>query len=100
MEERVFATALGEIHYWVNPGRGRPMVFLPGLTADHGLFDKQIEAFEGEYPLLVWDAPGHGASRPFRLEFSLWDKAGWLHTIMEQEGLKRPVFVGQSMGLY
>ena len=29
MEERVFATALGEIHYWVNPGRGRPMVFLP-----------------------------------------------------------------------
>lgn len=100
MEERVFATALGEIHYWVNPGRGRPMVFLPGLTADHGLFDKQIEAFEGEYPLLVWDAPGHGASRPFRLEFSLWDKAGWLHTIIEQEGLKRPVFVGQSMGGY
>ena len=48
MEERVFATALGEIHYWVNPGRGRPMVFLPGLTADHRLFDKQIEAFEGE----------------------------------------------------
>ena len=25
MEERVFATALGEIHYWVNPGRGRPI---------------------------------------------------------------------------
>ena len=100
MEERVFATALGEIHYWVNPGRGRPMVFLPGLTADHGLFDKQIEAFEGEYPLLVWDAPGHGASRPFRLAFSLEDMAVYLHGILEAEGVTRPVLVGQSLGGY
>ena len=27
------------------------LVFLPGLTADHRLFDKQIACFEGKYNL-------------------------------------------------
>jgi len=76
------------------------LVFLPGLTADHTLFDKQMEAFAGKYNLFVWDAPGHGLSRPFRLDFSLRDKAVWLHDILRQEGLDRPVLVGQSMGGY
>lgn len=100
MEERVYETRLGTIHYWVSPGEGTPLVFLPGLTADHRLFEKQIAAFEGRYPLLVWDAPGHGASRPFRLDFSLDSKAMWLRGILHQEGLKRPVLIGQSMGGY
>lgn len=100
MEERVFVTGMGNIHYWVSPGKDRPLVFLPGLTADHRLFEKQIAAFAGEFPLLVWDAPGHGRSRPFRLDFSLEDKAGWLHAILEREELERPVLVGQSMGGY
>ena len=70
MQEKLYATPCGEIHYWVNSDRGPEaitLVFLPGLTADHRLFDKQIACFEGKYNLLVWDAPGHGASRPFRL---------------------------------
>ena len=100
MEERVFATALGEIHYWVNPGRGRPMVFLPGLTADHRLFEKQIAAFEGRYPLLVWDPPGHGVSRPFRLDFSLDRTTVWLRAILRRERLEKPILIGQSMGGY
>ena len=100
MEEREYRTRLGTIRYWVSPGEGIPLVFLPGLTADHRLFEKQIAAFEGKYPLLVWDAPGHGASRPFRLEFSLDSKAVWLRAILRQEGLERPILVGQSMGGY
>lgn len=100
MEEKTYQTRLGTIHYWVSPGQGKPLVFLPGLTADHRLFEKQLDAFEGKHPLLVWDAPGHGASRPFRLDFSLDSKAVWLHAILRREGLERPVLVGQSMGGY
>lgn len=100
MEEKTYQTRLGTIHYWVSPGAGTPLVFLPGLTADHRLFEKQIAAFEGKYPLLVWDAPGHGASRPFRLEFSLDSKAVWLRAILRREGMEGPVLVGQSMGGY
>ena len=73
---------------------------LPGLTADHHLFDKQVEAFDSEFNLLVWDAPGHAASRPFELTFSLMDKAEWLHSILEAEGIKQPILIGQSMGGY
>lgn len=68
MNERTYSTPLGKIHYWVHliSPDGVTLVFLPGLTADHRLFDKQIVYFEGKYNVLVWDAPGHAASWPRR----------------------------------
>ncbi len=103
MNEQTYVTPCGTIHYWVGGPRdaGLPaLVFLPGLTADHRLFERQIEYFAGKYPVLVWDAPGHAASWPFELTFSLMDKARWLKGILAREGLDRPVIVGQSMGGY
>ena len=76
------------------------LVFLPGLTADHRLFEKQIEAFEDDYNIFVWDAPGHAASWPFTLDFALMDKAAWLSEILTKEGMDKPVIIGQSMGGY
>ena len=102
MKECIYETASGRIHYWINdirPDR-KTLVMLPGLTADHHLFDKQIEAFEPEYNVFTWDAPGHAESRPFELNFTLMDKAAWLHEILEKEQIKRPVLIGQSMGGY
>lgn len=32
------------------------LLFLPGLTADHRLFEKQIEYFEPKCNVFVWDA--------------------------------------------
>ena len=102
MNERSYSTDRGIIHYWVNDSAPSPLtlVFLPGLTADHRLFDKQIVFFEPRCNVLVWDAPGHAASRPFKLGFSLADKARWLHDILERENVSNPVLVGQSMGGY
>ncbi|MBR5533388.1 MAG: alpha/beta hydrolase [Ruminiclostridium sp.] len=102
MTEKTYQTPLGTIHYWVSiPDPEKvTLVFLPGLTADHRLFRKQIEAFEGKYNLFVWDAPGHNKSWPFRLEFSLMDKARWLQEILEENGVQKPILVGQSMGGY
>lgn len=103
VKERTYMTPAGTIHYWVNSTARHStpqLVFLPGLTADHRLFEKQIECFEGQYPLLVWDAPGHAASWPFALNFRLADKAKWLDEILKQEGFEQPVIVGQSMGGY
>ena len=48
----------------------------------------------------MWDAPGHAASWPFAFDFDLMDKARWLDGILEQEGITKPVIVGQSMGGY
>ena len=103
MQERTYTTPCGEIHYWVNKDAAKAspqLLFLPGLTADHRLFDKQIEHFEGKWPVLVWDAPGHAASWPFELTFTLMDKARWLKEILDSEGFDAPILIGQSMGGY
>ena len=103
MVEKLYATPCGEIHYWTNKKRFKSkmaLVFLPGLTADHRLFEKQIAYFEKKCKILVWDAPEHAASWPFDPSFDLWDKARWLDGILEQEKISAPVIVGQSMGGY
>ena len=68
MKEKLFETPCGKIHYWTNEKKAesdKTLVFLPGLTADHRLFDKQIGFFEERYRVLVWDPPEHAASWPF-----------------------------------
>ena len=103
MTEQIYATPCGNIHYWINKeavNSDFQIVFLPGLTADHRLFEKQIKYFEGKYSIFVWDAPGHAASWPFRFDFNLMDKARWLDEILVKEGFDHPVIIGQSMGGY
>ena len=103
MQEKTYKTRCGIIHYWVNTSavcKDRQLIFLPGLTADHRLFDKQIAYFKGKYPVFVWDAPGHAASWPFEFDFTLEDKAKWLNEILKSEGFDDPVIIGQSMGGY
>ena len=44
MKEKIYKTALGDIHYWINimEEEAVTLVFLPGLTADHRLFEKYL----------------------------------------------------------
>jgi len=103
MKEKLYKTPCGAIHYWINeprPASDPALIFLPGLTADHRLFDRQIEYFEDKCRVLVWDAPEHAASWPFEPDFDLGDKARWLDGILAREGIDAPVIVGQSMGGY
>lgn len=102
MVEKTYQTPSGIIHYWSHMIDTNivTLVFLPGLTADHRLFDKQIEYFKDKYNVFVWDAPAHASSWPFKFDFDLMDKARWLNEIFEQEEIAKPVIVGQSMGGY
>lgn len=103
MIEKTYSTPCGVIHYWISEKINKEretLIFLPGLTADHRLFDKQIAYFEGKENVFVWDAPGHAASWPFVMNFSLMDEAKWLDKILETEGISKPIIIGQSMGGY
>ncbi len=101
MIEKIYDTPKGSIHYWLNQiNDDYTLVFLPGLTADHRLFEKQLAYFDKKYNMLVWDAPGHYLSRPFILDFGIDDKARWLRAIFEKEKITKPVIIGQSMGGY
>lgn len=102
MTEKTYKTRSGIIHYWSNiiDPDSVTLAFLPGLTADHRLFNRQIKYFKSRYNILVWDAPAHGASWPFTFDFDLMDKAEWLNGIFDQEKTAKPVIIGQSMGGY
>ena len=100
MDERIFQTANGAIHYWYSDtGASETLVFLHGLTADHRLFDAQIPYFSKTYNCLVWDAPAHGASRPYA-GFSYPDCAEVLRSILDLHRIETPILIGQSMGGY
>ena len=77
MTEKTYDTPCGTIHYWTSDQIKEDavtLVFLPGLTADHRLFDRQIAHFEGKYNVFVWDPPEHASSWPFTFDFDLMDK--------------------------
>ena len=103
LRRKSYATEGGKIAYWASADAGPDapwLVFLPGLTADHRLFGPQLAHFAGKANVLAWDPPSHGESRPFALDWALDDLAQWLRGILQAEGAKRPVLVGQSMGGY
>ena len=102
MKRKKFKTSKGTIVYWTNEKKENApeLVFLPGLTADHRLFIKQIQHFQNDCSVFVWDAPGHAFSYPFEMDFTLEDKARWLDEILIKEGYNHPIIIGQSMGGY
>ncbi len=102
MRKKIYSTPDGNIIYWTSRTRSpKPwLVFLPGLTADHRLFQQQIKFFKNKFRCFTWDAPAHGLSRPFRLAFTLQDMTHYLHHILEKEAIDMPILIGQSMGGY
>ncbi|MDO5298418.1 MAG: alpha/beta hydrolase [Clostridia bacterium] len=99
MLPKTYLSPRGAVRYWISGenASGIPLVFLHGLTIDHTLFDRQIPFFERTHPVIVWDAPGHGASRPYA-DFTYANLAEDLHGILAQESCPRAVLIGQSMG--
>lgn len=89
------------IHYWLGGREDASLLaFLHGATMDHYMFDDQVRAFADDYRILVWDARGHGASRPLAGDFTLADCADDLVAVLDQIGVKQAVLIGQSMGGY
>lgn len=95
--EKTYKAPYGTIHYWITyvNAENSWIILLPGLTADHHLFDKQVEGFKEKYNCLTWDAPAHGLSRPFQLKFSMGDIAQYLHDILEKEGIVNPTLIDE-----
>ena len=92
----------GTICYWFGGNQSEDakcIVFTHGMTADHTMFDQQVEYFRKEYKIITWDIPLHGESRPYQ-GFSYKKVASKLQEILEDEHINKVVLVGQSMGGY
>lgn len=99
MEHKVLDTKRGDVHYYASGTAKTCIVFTHGATMDHGLFEHQMQFFRGEYRVISWDVPCHGASRPY-YGFSLKQAAEDLIAILDSESIQKAHFVGQSMGGY
>lgn len=102
MEHKQVQSERGKTHYWIashEDQNRKTIVFTHGLTADHSMFEKQVEYFKGDYTVIVWDVPLHGLSRPYS-EFSYRNTAYELEQILVAEGIEKVVLVGMSMGGY
>ena len=87
------------IHYWVsNNVKGTWVVFLHGAGADHEMFNDQLQVLSERFTVLLWDARGHGLSRPMGDKFSIKLLVEDLIEIMDIENIDKATIIGQSMG--
>ncbi|MBQ6304256.1 MAG: alpha/beta hydrolase [Clostridiales bacterium] len=100
LEEKILKTSYGDVHYWISGNLTADRItlfFLHGLTANHNLFNGQTGFFSDRYNVITWDAPAHGASRPFE-DFTYEKAALAAKKILDDNGIREAVFIGQSMG--
>lgn len=92
----------GKVHYWIsrpnNNSKGA-LVFTHGLTANHTMYERQVEYFKDDYVVITWDVPLHGLSIPYK-EFSYEIAARDLNSILLQESIGKVCLIGMSMGGY
>lgn len=100
MIEKSIKTDRGNIYYWVNGNNSsNAIVFLHGLTADHTIFDMQIEFFSKDYKVVTVDLPLHGKSVDYK-DFSIDNAASDLAELIKNEGISKYALIGQSAGGY
>jgi 3-oxoadipate enol-lactonase len=78
-------------------GGGDPVVFSHGYLMDSAMFDPQVAALAPEYRVITWDARGFGGSRATG-EFSYWDSARDVLSLLDHLGVDRAVLGGMSQG--
>lgn len=87
------------IHYWVSRKDYAPwLIFLHGAGADHRMFKDQIPLVFDKFSIMLWDARGHGLSRPMGKDFSIKLLIDDLTKIMDVESIGSATLVGHSMG--
>ncbi len=74
------------------------LVLVHGVSQDHRIFDKQVEAFADRYRLLLIDLPGHGVSRAIPGPFGLPEYAEHICRAIRSVEAKRPHFWGTHLG--
>lgn len=100
MQEKVIQLDYGLVSYWINNSSKKDTIlFIHGLTADHTLFDKQVDYFSELFNVIIIDASKHGKSRPFSA-FSYSICADVVKMIALAEKIDKLILVGQSMGGY
>jgi pimeloyl-ACP methyl ester carboxylesterase len=79
-------------------GKGRPLVFVHGATADGRVWQPQLADLSDEFTVVAWDEPGAGRSSDVPADFRLADYANCLAALIEALALGPAHVAGLSWG--
>lgn len=85
------------IHY-LESGKGRPIVFIPGWTMPAWIWQKQIDEFSSKYHVVAVDPRSQGESDKPTYGHLPETRARDYKELVDHLALKQPVLVGWSMG--
>lgn len=81
-------------------GRGRPLVFCPGLTSTQAELSELLDLLRRDFEVVSFDLRGHGFSAPadrYSFETFLGD-FGAVLIELRRRGLSAPILAGHSLG--
>lgn len=87
----------GAVCFYHAEGKGPAVLFLHGNGEDHRVFDRQVQALEGKFDLILMDSRGHGQSaylKPLTLTAMAEDAV----QILDQLSVEKAAVVGFSDG--
>lgn len=86
--------------YYDVRGKGKPIILIHGLTANHGHFKKQTPELARHFKVITWDLRGHGDSEAPEHGLTLKRLAHDLKELIEYLALEEVSLAGWSMGAH
>jgi 3-oxoadipate enol-lactonase len=90
-------TVLGQIRVQTR-GSGESVVFWPSLLMAGDMWTAQADHFAGDRKVVLIDSPGHGRSERLTAPFTFDDCARCIVDVLDDLGIERAHFVGNSWG--
>lgn len=84
--------------YYIEKGKGSPMVFVHGWMDDHSVWDSQMEYFSKNHRVIAYDQRGHGRSDKPEKGYSIKTLSDDLNYITKTLNIEQFTLVGHSLG--
>lgn len=97
MDAQTVTTRLGRLRVQT-AGSGETILFWPSLLMTGDMWAGQAVAFRGEHRVILVDPPGHGGSEKLSAPFTFDDCAQTVVDVLDELGIQRAHFVGNSWG--
>ncbi len=98
LRRRSFTTRDGTRLSFIEAGRGRPVVMLPGWSQTAAMFNEQILALSAQYRVIAVDMRGHGESAKPAHGYRIARLAADLQELLAGLELDKVTLAGHSMG--
>ena len=84
--------------YYEEAGQGEPLLLVPGLSGQGSFWSRQVEAFKGDFRVIVHDHRGAGRSTHSNIKYSVEQMADDVLRLMDALKIESAHLVGHSTG--